>query len=274
MQFIFFFDKILVVMKMNKFNYKKKYGQNFLTDNNVLDNILRHLDIAPEDLIIEIGPGSGNLTKKLTSFDTQIIAYEIDIDTKAHLDKINSQKLLIIYADILKRNIKEDLKNYQYNNLFIIGNLPYYITTPIIEKITKEDLNPKEMYFMVQKEVAERLTSPPKNKEYGYITVYLKYFYNIEKLFDVSKNSFFPIPNVESAVIKLTKHNLYQVIDENKFIKLISDAFKHKRKTLLNNLSSYDKNLIKSILEKHNYSNLVRAEELPIEVFIELANAL
>ncbi|MDD2207742.1 MAG: 16S rRNA (adenine(1518)-N(6)/adenine(1519)-N(6))-dimethyltransferase RsmA [Bacilli bacterium] len=257
---------------MNKFNYKKKYGQNFLIDNNVLDNILSNLDITPEDLIIEIGAGSGNLTKKLTSFNAQIIAYEIDIDTKAHLDKI--QRLTFIYDDILKRNIKEDLKHYQYKNLYIIGNLPYYITTPIIEKITKEDLNPKGMYFMVQKEVAERLTSPPKNKEYGYITVYLKYYYNIEKLFNVSKNSFFPIPNVESAVIKLTKHNMYQVKDKNEFIKLISDAFKHKRKTLLNNLSNYDKDLIKSILEKHEYPILVRAEELPIEFFIELANAL
>lgn len=259
---------------MNKFKFKKKYGQNFLIDNNVLDNILNHLDITSEDLIIEIGAGSGNLTKKLTCFDAQIIAYEIDIDTKEYLDKINYPKLSIIYDDILKRNIKEDLKKHQYKNLFIIGNLPYYITTPIIEKITKEDLNLNSMYFMIQKEVAERLSSFPKNKEYGYITVYLKYFYNIEKLFDVSKNSFFPIPNVESAVIRLTKHNIYQVNDENKFINLISNAFKHKRKTLLNNLSSYDKDLIKTILEKYNYSNLVRAEELPIEVFIELANAL
>lgn len=261
-------------MKMNKFNYKKKYGQNFLVDNNVLNKIIDNLDITSADLVIEIGAGSGNLTKKLVTYNAKIVAYEIDLETKKYLEKIDYSNLSIFYDDILNRNIKQDIKNYQYKNLYIIGNLPYYITTPIIEKIIKENLNTKAIYFMVQKEVAERLTSNPKSRDYGYITVYLKYFYDIKKLFDVSRNSFFPVPKVESSIIKLTKHNNYQVKDQKKFFSIISDAFKYKRKTLLNNLNNYDKKVIIDILQKNNYTNLVRAEELPIEIFIELTNAL
>ncbi|NLL02003.1 MAG: ribosomal RNA small subunit methyltransferase A [Mollicutes bacterium] len=259
---------------MNKFNFKKKYGQNFLIDKNVLSKIIENIKADKDDLIIEIGMGSGNLTKELVKFGCPVLGYEIDLDTKKYLDEIKSSNLEIIYEDFLNRNIKKDIEKFQYQKIYIVGNLPYYITTPIIEKITKENLNPKEILIMVQKEVAERFSAIPKTKNYGYITVYLNYYYQVTKLFNVSRNSFIPAPKVESSVIKFIAHNKYKISDETKFIKLISDAFKQKRKTLLNNLYNYDKEIIEAILVKHNYSNLVRAEELPIEIFLEITNAL
>lgn len=259
---------------MREFNFKKKYGQNFLIDNNVLNKITDCLNVTEKDLIIEIGPGSGNLTNKLIQFNCKIIAYEIDIDVKPYLDRIDYSELSVVYDDILNRSIIEDVKNIKYENLYIIGNLPYYITTPIIEKLTKENLNPKEMFFMVQKEVADRLSSKPGVKEYGYITVFLNYHYDIEKMFDVSRKSFMPAPNVESSIIKLTSHGKYKVKSEELFNEVISNAFKHKRKTLLNNLKMYDKSAVEKVLVNNNLSNLIRAEDLPIEIFLEITNAL
>ena len=255
------------------FNFKKKYGQNWLVDHNVLNRIIDSVNPTENDLIIEIGSGSGTLTKELQTFNSKILAYEIDLDTKVYLDKLNNDKITIIYDDFLKRDIKKDLEDYNYDNLYIIANLPYYITTPIIEKIIKEKLKPTEMVLMVQKEVAARLSAKPKTKDYGFITVYLNYYFNINKLFDVSKNAFKPVPNVDSAIIKLTSHNLYKC-DEEKFIKLIKDSFTHKRKTLNNNLNNYDKELINKILNKHDLSLQSRAEEVPIEVFIEIVNKI
>lgn len=259
---------------MKDFKFKKKYGQNFLIDNNVLEKIVSNLKVTNNDLIVEIGPGSGNLTKKLINFNSKIIAYEIDLDTKDYLNMISYQDLLIYYDDILKRNVKEDISKVVYEDLYIIGNLPYYITTPIIEKLTKENLNPKEMYFMVQKEVAERLSAKPKSKQYGYITVLLNYYYDVTKIFDVNRTSFYPAPKVDSSIIRLKLHNKYNIKDENKFINLIKNSFAHKRKTLLNNLYMYDKEIIKIILLKNNYNLMVRAEELPIEIFLEISASI
>ena len=253
---------------MDNFKFKKKYGQNFLIDENVLNNIVNNINIKDNDLIIEIGPGSGALTNKLIE-KGRVLAYEIDLDTKKYLKAFN-----VIYDDFLKRDLEKDLKDYEYNNLYIVGNLPYYITTPIIEKIIKSKINVKEMIFMVQKEVGERLSSLPGNKSYGYITCYLNYYYEISKLFNVSRNSFYPVPNVDSTVIKLISHSKYKVSDEKLLNNILKKSFTHKRKTLLNNLKEYDKDVIKNILIKNKYNLSVRAEELPLSIFIEITDAL
>jgi len=261
-------------MKKVNYNFKKKFGQNFLIDNNVINNIIGSIQIEDESLIIEIGPGSGNLTKELQKTGAKIIAYEIDLETKEYLDKLENEKTKIIYEDFLNRDIKQDVNEMEYQELHVIANLPYYITTPIIEKIIKSNINPKTMILMVQKEVADRLSAKPKTKDYGFITVYLNYYFNIKKLFNVSKTAFKPIPKVDSAVLKFEKQNEYKINDEEKFISLIKDAFKHKRKNLNNNLTAYNKELIESILLKYDLSLKSRAEEVPIEVFIEITNAL
>ncbi|MDD2409293.1 MAG: 16S rRNA (adenine(1518)-N(6)/adenine(1519)-N(6))-dimethyltransferase RsmA [Bacilli bacterium] len=259
---------------MNKFNFKKKYGQNFLQDMNIINKIVNEIPALEKDLIIEIGAGSGNLTFKLKQLNTKLIAYEIDLETEEYLNKLQSINLKIIYDDFTKRDINKDLNYFSYNNLYIVGNLPYYITTLIIKKIIDSNLNPKEMIFMVQKEVANRLAAKPGNKEYGYITVYLNYYFEIYKIFNVGKNSFMPIPKVDSSVIKFISSNKYKALDENKFFTLLKDSFQYKRKTLLNNLKKYNKKIIENILLKNNINLKVRAEQLSIEIFIEISNAL
>jgi len=253
---------------------KKSLGQNFLIDNNIIDKIVDNINAKENDLIIEIGPGKGALTNKLKIKKSYIICYELDIDLKEYLDKIEDYKTKIIYQDILNANIKEDIKNVKYNNLYIVGNLPYYITTPIIKYIIDMKLEVKEMIFMVQDEVADRFTALPKSKEYGSITLYLKYYFNVKKLFKVNKNSFNPVPKVESAIIKFSNRLDKPNASEKQYFKLINDSFKMKRKTLKNNLSNYDFNKIKKVLNKYNLNESVRAEELSEEIFIDILNEI
>ena len=254
------------------FNFKKKFGQNFLKDKGVIQDIVNSINPDINDLVIEIGPGGGALTEYLVKKNSYYIAYEIDTDTKEYLDKYNSDKAKIIYKDFLKSNVLEDIKDIKYNNLYIIGNLPYYITTPIITKIIEDNINAKEIVFMVQKEVADRFSAKVNSKEYGSITVFLNYFYDIKKLFIVSKNKFVPVLNVDSAVIKLVRKDNLLDVDLNKFNKLVKNAFQFKRKNLRNNLSNYDKEKIESILKKYNLSLNDRAENLTYEIFVDVTN--
>lgn len=253
---------------------KKSLGQNFLIDNNVINNIISSLDATKDDLIIEIGPGKGALTRLLKNKKALLIAYEIDQELMPILSKLEDDKTKIFNKDILDANLQTDLMNYKYNNLYIIGNLPYYITTPIIKHIINQDIRIHSMIFMVQDEVANRFTARPKTRDYGSITLYLKYYFNIEKLFKVSKKAFSPVPKVESAVIKFTERLDKPLVDKDIYFKLINDAFSQKRKTLKNNLKDYDFNLIKKILEANNLNELVRAEELDEEIFIAIAKSL
>lgn len=251
---------------------KKNLGQNFLIDKEIIQKISDNVNAHENDLIIEIGPGMGALTKYLKLKNTNLICYEIDTDLKPYLNSLEDNKTHIIYQDILKSNIKEDISNITYNNLYIVGNLPYYITTPIIKYLVELDLNIKEMLFMVQEEVADRFSSQPKSSNYGSITLYLQYYYHINKLFKVSKKCFNPVPKVESAIIKMTKREDKVIVDKDVYFKLINDAFKMKRKNLKNNLANYDYTIIRDILISHGYNDNVRAEELSEDIFVEIAN--
>ncbi len=259
---------------MGKMKAKKSLGQNFLVDDNVITNISDNIMASNEDLIIEIGPGMGALTRKLKLNGTLLFCYEIDTDLKSYLSSLEDGRTKIIWGDFLNSNLKEDIKDIKYKDLYVVGNLPYYITTPIIKKIIDSELDIKNMLFMVQDEVADRFTASPKSKEYGSITLFLKYYYKVEKLFKVSKNSFNPVPKVESAIIKFTKREDKPNVDKEKYFKLINDSFKFKRKTLKNNLSNYDFTKVKEILEQYNLKENVRAEELCEEVFVDIANNL
>lgn len=258
---------------MEQIKYKKSLGQNFLYDQKVLEKIYNSINPNYKDLIIEIGPGSGNLTKWLQKYNSQIIAFELDESLKPKLDKIKNEHTKFIYNDFLKVDILKEISNYKYENLYVIANIPYYITTPIITKIINEKINPKSIILMVQKEVAERLCAKPGCKDYGFITVFLNYFYSIDKLFDVSKTSFYPVPKVDSSVIKLT-NKTNESIDLTKFDTFLQHAFAQKRKTLRNNLKMYDELIIDKILKKYNYSLNNRAEEIPLEVYIDIIKSI
>lgn len=258
---------------MTDFKFKKRYGQNFLKNENIIDAIVDSISPTDKDLIIEIGPGAGALTKRLKKYGAKILAFEIDEDTKKYLDMLEDEKTHVEYADFLGVDINSYINRYNYKDLYIVGNLPYYITTPILEHIIDSNIEFKSLTIMVQKEVADRFLANPKSKNYGYMTVLLKYHFNIEKIVDAHPSDFNPAPKVSSTVIKFTPKDKDQINYEN-FKKLLKDIFQFKRKTINNNLKNYDLNNVKSILEKRGYSLSSRAEELDLETFIELSKIL
>lgn len=256
-----------------KFDFKKSLGQNFLNDENIINKIINQLNTNKDSLIIEIGPGSGALTKHLSKMNTKVICFEIDTRLKEELTKYENDNLKIIYEDFLKVNLNEILSKYNYKYLTFIGNLPYYITTAIINKITNET-NANEIIIMIQKEVAERFMAMPNKKEYSSISVYLQYNYNIKKIAVVSKECFIPKPKVDSMIIKLIKKTNKPQINEDKFYKLIKDAFSQKRKNLRNNLKSYNEEKLQKILKELNKDLTYRAEQLSIEDFIKISKSI
>ena len=260
---------------MIEHNFKKKFGQNFLKDKNIITKIANVVETNKKDLIIEIGPGAGALTEELVK-KSQLLAYEIDKDLEETLiNKFKDNNFNIIFDDFLKRNLKEDLSQIKYDKLYVIANLPYYITTPIINKIINEKINVQEMVLMVQKEVGERFSAKLGTKDYSSITIFLNYYFDIKKEFIVSRNSFYPAPNVDSIIISLRKkEKKYNVKNEEIFFKLIRDSFVQKRKTLKNNLKEYNFLEIGKILQENNLPLDVRAENVPIEVFVEISNNL
>ena len=262
---------------MENFKFKKSFGQNFLQDQNIIKSIVSKTKILPNSLVIEVGPGSGALTKELSRAAKNVLSYEIDTRLEETLDENlkDYHNIEIIYDDFLTRDIKDDIKDYEYDNIYFIANIPYYITTPIIEKLIASKIDFKAITVMIQKEVAERFSAHVKTKDYGSITVFLNYYYDIEKLLFVGRDAFIPKPNVDSVVIALReKKEKYKVNNEEKFFKLIRDSFKFKRKNIRNNLKNYDLKIVEEVLNKHNHDLTSRAEELELAVFIDLANAL
>ena len=255
--------------------FKKKFGQNFLQDNNIIRKIAGVCNTNPDDLIIEIGPGAGALTEELVN-KANVLAYEIDTDLKEGLiNKFSGKNIEFIFDDFLNRNIKEDISNKNFKNLYVIANLPYYITTPIINKIIEEKIDVNQMVLMVQKEVGDRFSAKIGTKDYSSITVFLNYYFDIKKEFIVSRSSFYPKPNVDSIIISfIKKDNKVYVKDENLFFKLVKDSFVQKRKTLKNNLKLYDFDKINEILIKNNLPSDVRAENVSLEIFAEISNNL
>ena len=253
---------------------KKSFGQNFLKDNNIINKIVNSIEFTNEDLVIEIGPGKGALTSVLKNNGARVVAFEIDERMHSYLDKLEDNNIQIIYEDILKANLSTILSNYNYKKLYVIANLPYYITTPIIEKLISLDLKIDQMTVMVQNEVADRFTAKPGTKDYGMMTVLLNYKYTLTKLFIVNRHCFDPVPNVESAVVNFKLKEEYKKTDVTNLKKFISLAFSHKRKTLKNNIGINLFNEISDILLENGFDNNVRAEEIPLEVYIDISNKL
>ena len=262
---------------MYKFDYKKNLGQNFLQDKNIIDKIVNAPDYGDNNLVIEIGPGAGALTKELLKKVDRAILYEVD----TRLEKILNKELStfvnyeLIFDDFLNRDVNKDISKYDFDNLYMVANLPYYITTPIITKIINDKIPTNEIVIMIQKEVADRFSAKPGSKEYGQITVFLNYFFDIDNVCNVSKNCFFPKPKVDSAVIKMKRKESNDYIKNfDVFNKLVKDSFRFKRKTIKNNLVGYDLDIISNILTKYGFDINTRSENIPYNVFIEIANEL
>jgi 16S rRNA (adenine1518-N6/adenine1519-N6)-dimethyltransferase len=250
---------------------KKKFGQNFLRDKNLLEKIVKSAQIEHKD-VIEIGPGQGALTSFLASYAQNVLAYEVDLSLKPFLKEIEQkhQNLTIRYEDFLqaKLNLTKDTH--------VVANIPYYLTSPILFKILETD-QIKTATIMIQKEVCERLLSKKGSKTYNALSVMMQYYAVSNKVMDVKKTLFYPVPKVDSAVIRIVKRNqpLLPKDLEETFIQFLKCAFKQKRKTLVNNLyecSQRDKNQIIEMIRKHNFQESIRAEKLALDEFLSLFN--
>lgn len=256
---------------MRSFDYKKSLGQNFLKDKNIISKISESINPTEEDLIVEIGPGAGALTNELVKKQCDVICFEIDTRLKEILESIDYPRLKIVFNDFLKVNLKEYIDETKYKNIYFIGNLPYYITTAIINKIIDES-NPHEITVMVQKEVGDRFMSKPNSRDYGSLSVFLQYNFDVTKVVNVNKRCFEPVPKVDSVVVKLSKNKKYEAKNEDKFYKLVKDSFTQKRKNLRNNLRNYDLTKVEEVLKKYDKDLTARAESLSVEQFVEISN--
>lgn len=266
---------------LNRFGLyaKKGFGQNFLVDDSVLEKIVEAGNVSKEDTVLEIGPGLGNLTEYLLDKAGKVIAFEIDTDM------IEILKSRFGYKDnfeLVNEDIMEvDLKEYIKGSVKVIANLPYYITTPILFKLLEYKEHVTDIVIMVQREVAERLLATPKGKEYGVLTVNTNYVSDASLVTIVPNTSFIPAPNVTSAVVKL-EINLDKakgIEDEELFKRLVKAAFSARRKKVINsvmnaNVFSVTKEKLTSYIVSLGFSENVRAEEIPTEKYIELANML
>lgn len=274
---------------LNKYGLKanKRFGQNFLVDDNILNNIVEVSNIKQNELIIEIGPGLGNLTNYILSNATYSLLIEVDNNMiKVINDRFKDyDNYTLISQDILKVNIDEEIlkieeKNkIKFTNVKVVANLPYYITTPIIFKLLQDSKRISEVIVMVQKEVAQRMVAQSNTKDYGILTLMVQYLSDASIAFLVPKESFIPAPNVTSAIIVSKKNKKYKVKNEEDFIKLVHCAFAQRRKTMINSLFSTNfKNLSKEelniLFEKLDIDKNVRAEQLDINDFIRICDML
>ena len=267
-------NKDFVLSKLNELTTyaKKNFGQNFLIDDNICQKIVKSLEVQDDNKVIEIGPGLGALSYHLSSY-SDVTLYDIDEDMVNHLNsyfKFNNN-IKVIKEDFLKVNLDVEEKP-----LKVIGNLPYYITTPLIEKVLLAKSNVKTCVFMIQKEVYSRLTAKVNSKEYSPLSILIEHVGTISKVLEVSRNCFYPAPHVDSLVFKV---ELKDNIDKEQTIKLYSllnKLFLMRRKTILNNLTTVTKSKERAIeiLEYCKIDVLKRPENLTLINYLDILNAL
>ncbi len=270
------------VISKYPFAFQKKFGQNFLIDPHVLDKIIRAADITEEDCVIEIGPGIGSVTQQLLEHAGKVISIEIDNQLIPILTEQfgDNEKFKLIHNDVLKVDLNKLIEEESPNRkIKVVANLPYYITTPIVMALLENGLPIESITVMVQKEVADRLSSLPGTKQYGAISVAVNYFSSPYLVANVPRNCFMPRPNVDSAVIKLTVYDKPPVEAQNvkQMFKIIKAAFLLRRKTLLNTLAAHgelgiEKEKLKMLLDESGVGSQTRGETLSIAQFAELSD--
>ena len=268
------------------FQLSKSLGQNFIADRNILEKICSGAQLQAEDMAIEIGPGIGVLTAELAERTAFTAAIEIDERLIPILEETLSDfdNVRVIHQDILKTDIRQLIEESRDEGRFtgkvhIIGNLPYYITTPILMKILEDGVPADSITVMMQKEVADRIRSAPGNRTYGAISVAVQYYCDVTKITDVPKEAFIPRPKVESTVLKLEpiQGKRAELKDEKEFFRCVRAGFAQRRKTLLNSLSSaggIEKAKAREILDLAGIDPGRRAETLTVEEFAKIANVI
>lgn len=256
---------------MGNFEYKKKFGQNFLTDENLLDTIVEKSKITNDDIVVEIGAGKGALTASLSKVAKKVYSFEIDSDLFGYLEtKFEGTNVEFIFKDVMNVS-DEELNNLVGEKFSLVANLPYYVTSPIITRFLQNE-NLRSLTVMVQEEVADRIIAKPKTKDYGVLSIICQIFGKPEKVLRVNRNMFYPVPNVDSAVVRIERNVNYNFASYPKFIGFVKKAFSMRRKKLSSNLenNSLSKLEIEKLLEQSGFSSSVRAEELSIADFKKL----
>ncbi|HEY4399447.1 MAG TPA: 16S rRNA (adenine(1518)-N(6)/adenine(1519)-N(6))-dimethyltransferase RsmA [Lactobacillaceae bacterium] len=263
---------------------KKKFGQNFLTDLNVLHQIVDTADVTEDDIVVEIGPGIGALTEQLAKRAKHVLAFEIDHQMVSVLSEtlLPYDNVTVIEQDILKVDLPAVLteKFGAATPVKIVANLPYYITTPILMQLLRGGIDWRNIVVMMQKEVADRLSAPVGSKDYGSLTLVIQYFAQSQTAIKVPASSFNPAPNVDSAVVKLTPDATTRVADEANLFDVIKLSFAHRRKSLWNNLQQAfgkddgTRERLRNALAKADIDPGIRAERLGLEQFVALSQAL
>lgn len=263
------------ILAKNAFRFNKKFGQNFITDTNLLDAIVSDAGIEQDDTVLEIGPGAGTLTARLARSAAKVIAYEIDENLRPVLAETLAQSpnAEVIFKDITKTDDAE-IAEKTGGKYKLVANLPYYITTPVIMRFIECGNKPQSITVMVQKEVGDRLVANAGSAEYGAITAAVRLEGEARITRVVSRRMFYPVPNVDSCVVTVTMNDRYAAEDKTKIKKLIRAAFSMRRKTLANNLSSafgMSKENAVGVIEAAGFPPAVRGEVLDTEDFVKLS---
>ncbi|NLM75121.1 MAG: 16S rRNA (adenine(1518)-N(6)/adenine(1519)-N(6))-dimethyltransferase RsmA [Clostridiaceae bacterium] len=270
------------ILKKYDIRLTKTLGQNFLTDINIIRKIVNEGELEPSDFVLEIGPGIGSMTCEIAKKAGRVVAVEIDKRLIPALEETLSDfsNVTLINEDIMKLDLNSMTGDWK-GSLKVISNLPYYITTPIIMMLLESEIEWDTLIFMVQKEVALRMAAVPGTKDYSSLSVAVRYYSEPKLCFTVSRNCFIPKPEVDSAVVKLKKRELPYLKDVDKefFFKIVKASFSQRRKTLLNSLGTQPwleggKNTLKETLGILNLKETVRAEELSLQDFANLAKTL
>ena len=274
------------VLERHDFTFKKSFGQNFLTDTNILQKIVDTAEIDKNVNVIEIGPGIGALTEFLAENAAEVMAFEIDERLVPILEDTlrDHDNIKVINEDVLKADLQTRVKEFKNPNLPIkvVANLPYYITTPILMHLIESKIPFAEFVVMMQKEVADRISAEPNTKAYGSLSIAVQYYMTAKVAFVVPRTVFVPAPNVDSAILKMTRRErpLVEVKDEDFFFRVSKISFVHRRKTLWNNLTSHFgkseevKAKLEQALENANIKPSIRGEALSIPDFARLSDAL
>ena len=274
------------VLERHGFTFKKSFGQNFLTDTNILQKIVDTAEIDKNVNVIEIGPGIGALTEFLAENAAEVMAFEIDERLVPILEDTlrDHDNIKVINEDVLKADLQTRVKEFKNPNLPIkvVANLPYYITTPILMHLIESKIPFSEFVVMMQKEVADRISAEPNTKAYGSLSIAVQYYMTAKVAFVVPRTVFVPAPNVDSAILKMTRREqpLVEVKDEDFFFRVSKISFVHRRKTLWNNLTSHFgkseevKTKLEQALGNANIKPSIRGEALSIPDFARLSDAL
>ncbi|KWZ79331.1 16S rRNA (adenine(1518)-N(6)/adenine(1519)-N(6))-dimethyltransferase RsmA [Anaerococcus tetradius] len=265
------------IIDIYNFRFSKSLGQNFLVDKNFVEKIVDRADVKDTN-VLEIGPGIGTITYEMAKTAKKVVAIEIDSALlpiiEENMEEFNNFKL--IHEDILKANLEKIVEEEFSGEAFkVVSNLPYYITTPIIEKLVTSKLLCTDMTIMVQKEVADRMLATEKDKEYSSLSVFIKYFTEAEKITNVPKSVFMPQPKIDSTVLKLKLRKYREDVDESKLFALVHAGFNKRRKTILNSLAdAVDKEKLRLAFDKLGINEKLRAENLSLDDFIDLTKTI